>query len=102
MPVIYEGINGAVEAKDVSQLTRFKMALVGRPKSGKSWMACTMPGKKYVFDFDSRKESIAGKPDVTVKTYKDIVIDNPKAINELETDVAMLWGEGGTVPDHAE
>lgn len=84
------GISGALDATSVSQLGRFKIAIAGRVKTGKSWLACTMPGKKYVFDFDSRKESIAGKPDVVVKTYQDITGSQPKAQAEFEKDLNMF------------
>lgn len=87
---LYAGISGALPASSISQLTRFKIAIVGRVKTGKSWLACTMPGTKYVFDFDSRKESIAGKPDTIVKTYQDILQTMPKAIAELEKDIKMF------------
>lgn len=87
---MYSGITGAIAATEVSQLTRFKIAIVGRVKTGKSWLATTMPGEKYVFDFDSRKESIAGKSQVMIKTYQDELQSQPKAIAELEKDVKMF------------
>lgn len=98
----YEGISGAMSSLDISQIGRFKIAIVGRVKSGKSWLACTMPGRKFVFDFDNRKESIAGKPDVEVKTYQDVIQSLPKALAELEKDVKMfeyLKKSGKQIPE---
>lgn len=102
VPNLYAGIQGATSAADISQLTRFKIAIVGRVKTGKSWLATTMPGEKYFFDFDSRKESIAGKPNTTVKTYQDLIQSQPKALIELEKDIKMFEynkNQGKPVPD---
>lgn len=90
LKLMYQGINGTLDAVNVNPLTRFKLAIVGKPKQGKSWLAATMPGEKYFFDFDSRKESLAGKPNVTVKTYRDILPTSPKAIQTMEQDLAMF------------
>jgi AAA domain len=101
-PTLYPGILGASSAIDISQLTRFKLAIVGRVKTGKSWLACTMPGEKYVFDFDNRKESLAGKPNVTIKTYQDVLQSKPLALAELEKDIKMfeyLKAQGKAIPD---
>jgi hypothetical protein len=99
---IYSGITGATPATEIDQLTRFKMAIVGRVKTGKSWLACTMPGEKFVFDFDNRKESIAGKPNTTVKTYQDVLQSQPKCLAELEKDLKMFEynkAQGKPIPD---
>lgn len=87
---MFKGITGAVSATEVSPLTRFKIAIVGRPKVGKSWLAATMPGEKYFFDFDARKESLAGKPNTTVKTYKDPNYLSPKACQDMEQDLKVF------------
>ncbi|HEY1646303.1 MAG TPA: AAA family ATPase [Candidatus Saccharimonadales bacterium] len=87
---MYKGINGATSATNIDPLSRLKMAIVGKPKQGKSHFASTAPGEIYFFDFDSRKESLAGKPHCTVKTYRDVLPKNPKAIQQLEQDLAMF------------
>ena len=101
-PNLYTGIAGATPATDISPLTRFKVAIVGRVKTGKSWLATTMPGEKFVFDFDNRKESIAGKPQTTVKTYQDVLQAQPRAIAEFEKDVKMFEynkAQGKAIPE---
>jgi hypothetical protein len=99
---MYLGIANADSAENISQLTRFKIAIVGRPKVGKSWLASTMPGEKYFFDFDSRKESLAGKANTYVKTYKDANYLKPQACVEMEKDLAMFEynkTKGVAIPD---
>lgn len=99
---LYPGITGASAATDVDALARFKLALVGRVKTGKSWLAATYPGQKYFFDFDNRKQSLAGKADLMVKTYQDTIQTMPKALAEMEKDVKMfeyLFSQGKPVPD---
>ncbi len=99
---IYSGITGATAATEISPLTKFKVAIVGRPKVGKSWLAATMPGEKYFFDFDARKESLAGKAQVMVKTYKDIDYKKPSAATSAENDLKMFEynkSKGLPIPD---
>jgi len=99
---IYQGITGALKATEIEPLTRFKLALVGRVKTGKSWLAATMPGEKYFFDFDNRKQSLAGKPQVMAKTYQDTIQTMPKALAAMEQDVKMFeynFSQGKPVPD---
>src|SRR5882757_8917384 len=99
---IYAGITGSISASQIEPLSRFKLALVGRVKTGKSWLAATMPGEKYFFDFDNRKQSLAGKPQVTCKTYQDTIQSMPKALAAMEQDVKMFeynFSQGKPVPD---
>ena len=96
------GIKGAISGDDISPFDRLKLAIVGRPKVGKSWLASTAPGIKYFFDFDSRKESLHGKKDVIVKTYKDVNYTIPKAVSELESDLKYFEYQktlGKPIPD---
>jgi len=64
-----------------------KIAIVGDPGVGKSWLAATAPKPVLDLDFDGRKSSLAGKEGVYVKSYVDIDSTNPKAIAELEADL---------------
>jgi len=84
----FEGISGAVPAKSIDATYRFKSAILGLPKSGKSWFASTAPGPIMYYDFDDRAISLAGKPNVHVKTLQDISQQNPTAMKELEKDLA--------------
>lgn len=83
------GIKGIEEAKDITE-PRLKIAIVGDPGVGKSWLACTTPGTKFDIDFDGRKSSLAGKPDVVAKTYHDTDPANPKAMGEFEQDLKAI------------
>ena len=99
---LYPGLTGATPATEINQLTRFKAAIVGRVKTGKSWMAVTMPGQKFVADFVDRQESIAGTPDIIVKTYKDIDQSKPGAWEAFEADIKnfeYLKVQGKPYPD---
>lgn len=61
----------ATKAEVFKPFDRLTLAIVGKPKAGKSRLAAT--GRKPIlyFDFDDRKESIAGAKDVYVLTPKD-------------------------------
>jgi len=53
----------------------FKIAIVSPPGEGKSWLAasCATPEEPaFVWDFDGRRQSIAGKSNVHVKTIQDV------------------------------
>lgn len=39
-----------------------RIAILGKPKSGKSWLAATAPKPILYYDHDNRKESLEGKP----------------------------------------
>ena len=83
----FEGISGAVKATEVPLDGRFKIAIQGKPKTGKSKFAVTIPGSKVVYDFDDRALSIAGTPDTLIKTLKDTE-SNPKACDAIEQDLS--------------
>lgn len=48
-------------SENIRQEDRLKIAIVGDFKQGKSWLAATAPKPVYIFDFDDRAESLAGK-----------------------------------------
>lgn len=88
--LMYKGISGATAATEIKPYERLKVAIVGLPKVGKSWLACTAPGQIYVADFDERSQSISGKPNVFVKTYKELNPKAPTMMSQLEQDIAMF------------
>lgn len=99
---IYPGLVGASTAEELNQVDRFKVAVAGRVKTGKSWFAVTMPGTKFVADFDDRKASIAGKPNVVVKTYKDTLQGKPGAWEAFSSDIKnfeYLKTQGKPIPE---
>lgn len=67
LPPSFETAFGGVSGTSLEQEARLKIALVGEPKTGKSWFTATSPGHKLIFDFDDRAESLAGKPNLTIK-----------------------------------
>ena len=66
-PPSLEATFGGVRSESLSQEERLKIAIVGEPKTGKSWLAATAPGPVYIFDFDDRAESLAGKTGLIIK-----------------------------------
>ena len=57
----FEGLSGIIPATQIQETKKLKAAILGLPKSGKSWFASTAPGEKLVYDFDDRANSLAGK-----------------------------------------
>jgi hypothetical protein len=102
---MYENISGIL---DMNAEQRFKIAIVGEPKVGKSWLAMTAPGTIYEADFDDRSESIKsfvqkyGKTNITAKTYVDRNPAFPIAVSQFEADIAMfeyLKQQGKEIPE---
>lgn len=102
----YENISGLL---DLDAQQRYKIAIVGEPKTGKSWLAMSVPGKVYVCDFDSRAESIreyirvtGRREEIDAKTYWDLSPSVPTAVSQLEADISMfeyLKQSGKVIPD---
>jgi hypothetical protein len=87
---LMDGIQGAKPATLIDPTDKLTLAIMGPPKAGKSWFAATIAeavGATYFFDCDNRKESIAGKPNVIVKTYTDLSQIRPTAMKALEADM---------------
>lgn len=64
-PDPFKGMSG-LRSEDIQQEARLKIAIMGKPKSGKSWLAATAPKPIRYYDFDNRKESLAGKSGLSV------------------------------------
>jgi AAA domain len=97
----FEGISGIRPATEIQADSRLKIAIVGKTKTGKSWMAATAPTPVLVYDFDGRSESLQGKEGVMIKTLIDIDSNKPRAIAEVEADLSTLkWAkqQGNAVP----
>lgn len=104
---MYENISGLISL-DADQT--FKIALVGEPKTRKSWFAMTAPGKIFIADFDQRAESIKAfvqkyperRNDISAKTYSDPNPNSPSAVSQFETDIAAFEYDlslGKEIPD---
>ncbi len=83
----FEGVTGAIDALSIPLDGHYKISIQGRPKTGKSKFAVTMPGSKMVYDFDDRAISIQGTPDTMIRTLKD-TLNNPTAVAQIETDLS--------------
>jgi len=86
------GIKGVSAASDIKE-PPLKIALIGDPGVGKSWLACSLASPSNMvmdLDFDGRAASLQGKPNVFVKTYHDSNPNVPKAMQDFETDLAAL------------
>ena len=97
----FEGINFVTPAASISSTDRLKVAIVGKPKSGKSWFAVSAPKPLMVYDFDDRAQSIAGKEGVFVKTLIDLDQTRPTAMKEIESDLSTFKyrkTEGKSIP----
>jgi hypothetical protein len=69
-------------SETLSPTERLKIAIVGKPKSGKSWLAASARTPMLYFDFDDREESLAGKP--------GLFIVNKPTMLDVETNLSML------------
>ncbi len=80
-----------IDSMTITNVDRLKVAIAGEPKVGKSnLIARTARKPLLVYDFDDRKESIAGLQDVLIKTLVDQKDDEPHAWATLESDLATL------------
>ncbi len=90
MSIIPQGINGVESASSITQVDNLKLIELAEPGSGKSWLTCTGRQPIYVADFDDRKQSIAGKPGVFIKSYVDRDPKNPVGWSAFESDVGSF------------
>jgi AAA domain len=80
-----------ITATDITQVDRMKVALCGDPKTGKSSVIARTARKPLLhYDFDDRKESIAGLEQVIIKTMFDKTDDQPVAWGLFESDLGTL------------
>lgn len=85
------GIQGLTQASNVTNTDRLKVAICGEKKSGKSKLIADTARKPLLhYDFDDRRESIAGAKDTVIKTLIDSDSTMPQAWGILESDLASL------------
>lgn len=85
------GIQGLTSASNVTNTDRLKVAICGEKKSGKSKLIADTARKPLLhYDFDDRRESIAGATDTIIKTLIDSDSTTPQAWGVLESDLASL------------
>jgi hypothetical protein len=97
----FGGLKGVVAAKDIPE-SKYKIAIMGLPKSGKSRFAVTIPGSKVVYDFDDRAQSIRDTPNTVVRSMKD-TMTNPFAVSQIEADLSIFKyrkSKGEPIPEN--
>lgn len=88
--IIPQGLNGVESTSSITQVDNLKLMTLSEPGSGKTWLTCSGRQPIYICDFDDRKQSIAGKPGVFVKSYVDRDPALPHAWSDFESDVGTL------------
>lgn len=84
-------LGGCEDATAITNVDRLHVAICGPPGSWKSYTIANTARKPLLhYDFDDRKESIAGTKDVTIKTIIDRTDSEHIAWNKLENDVSVL------------
>ena len=71
-----------VSATEIQQHEWLKIAILGRPKTGKSTLMSTAPKPIRVYDFDDRSESLAGKEGL-------FILSRPSML-DVEQDLSIL------------
>jgi hypothetical protein len=95
------GIQGLTDAGRITNTDRLKVAICGEKKSGKSKLIADTARKPLLhYDFDDRRESIAGAKDTIIKTLIDSDSITPQAWGILESDLSSLEyaKRNGTLP----
>lgn len=77
----FAGLSG-VASESLSPTGRLKIAVVGKPKSGKSTICTTARTPMLYYDWDDRPESLAGKTGLLVKSRCTIL--------DVETDLSIM------------
>lgn len=84
-------LKGCYKSEEITQIDRLRVALCGDTGTGKSNLIARTARKPLLhYDFDDRRESIAGIDDVVIKTLVDKNDETPTAWNILESDIGTL------------
>lgn len=91
----FADIDGAQEIQEVAAESKLLMAIIGRPKTGKSWFAATAPGNVLALDYDNRAKSFETLPKkfkdkLRVVTLYDLSQKNPTAFAKTEAILSRL------------
>jgi hypothetical protein len=81
-PNPFAGITGGVRSEDIVASEHLRIAIIGKPKAGKSWLAATARKPMLYYDFDNRAESLEGKQGILVKTVNNML--------DVETDLSVM------------
>lgn len=84
-------LGGCVDSTAITNVDRLHVAICGPPGSWKSNTIARTARKPLLhYDFDDRRESIAGIPDVTIKPLIDKKDTDHIAWQQLENDISIL------------
>lgn len=86
----FKDISGVIDATNLPAIMPLRLAIVGPPGEGKSWLAATAPKPIMYYDFDNRAASLRGKEGIKVKTLVDTNPNVPTTINQLENDLIFF------------
>lgn len=90
-------IKGTIDASTQTPTERIAAMILGEFGSGKSWLTATAPKPIFNATFDDRSSSLAGKPQLTIKNYRDVSFDTPTAFKDFDSDLnsfEWLYNEG--------
>jgi len=71
-----------IMSEQIQATERLKMAIIGGPGVGKSWMAATAPKPIRYYDHDDRSESLEGKTGISI-------LSRPTML-QIETDLSVM------------
>jgi hypothetical protein len=80
-PDPFKGMSG-VASEAIKSTERLKIAILGKPKTGKSHLMATAPKPIRVYDFDDRSESLEGKPGL-------YILSRPTML-QVESDLSIM------------
>lgn len=83
-------ISDAVATENLPVIMPVRLAIVGPPGEGKSWLAATAPKPIMYYDFDNRAASLRGKHGIRIKTLVDKDPNSPTVITALENDLSLF------------
>jgi hypothetical protein len=85
-----EHLPTAAPSTTITNIDRIKCVIAGPFGSGKSRLLSTARKPVLIYDLEDRRESVAGIPDVFVRTLVDRDVMQPTAWNDLESDIGSL------------
>ena len=85
-PNPFAGMSG-VKSEDIKAEEQLRIAILGKPGTGKSWLAASIGGLGLVryYDHDNRAASLEGKP--------NLFITSKPTMLEVETDLSIMKAE---------
>lgn len=73
-----------VRSEDIKAHEYLKIAIMGKQKTGKSWLAATAPKPIRYYDWDDRAESLEGKSDLYISSAPQLTM------LDVETELSIM------------